>query len=423
MSGVLLDLARARHVGPRPEWRLTVPPNEWLETRGRLIATRTCWAGSTSVTTGGRFGHRYVAEGQTMTVVAGEEFPNMWPGELRRDYMKACDPAMFDHPRRRPLWGGRDEDGLEEIKGLIIPGLVRPHPELPLVGVDLTNCYLSLLRHFSTRVEYRPSSGAWAPVGEEWLDLEELRNLKTLYATIVSRSWMAKHSFRYCRGTLVQSPGTLDTYQPQAARLLSDYLHAVMQECVALFDAYALCADEVVVREELAEDVREFLRGRWGLESRVKRRWEPGQEWPWSTLKHARARIRELSPQVRNALAWRLAGESYHGAAFVALSAHVLEPAPEPPEPAPLPWHLRAGMRPWGLLELAPIPAPREHAPRKGSPRRVPPTRTAVTRGRIEGGAVGPSRAPPRPPAEVALGHLRSCRQHLEASRGRMAGA
>lgn len=334
------------------EHRETIPPGEWSHTRSRLLSSGRWWVGHHSVTSIGGRPRRY-CDGGVSTQIADRSYQGLWEGELRNPYLLACDPEL----RQGRHWGAPDEAALAEISGIELPHFFRRPPELPLVSIDLNAAYLSIFRNFSTRVEYRPRSGTWGAVGEPFQDLEELRKLKVLYSTIWSNAWRRKHAVYYFEGQQIEHPRISPTYQPQAARLLSDYFMAIAQEVISTFDAVGALCDAFIVREEQADDLLGFLQGRWGLGAKIERRWEPGEEWPWPSMKHPQGKIRELPDLVRARLAWRISGEKMSTLpAFVMVGDTWHEPEPEI-EPEPEPWQKAIDLRPFAILVARPLPS------------------------------------------------------------------
>lgn len=334
--------------------RVMIPTEEWPIERDNLLANGgKWWIGYHSLASVGGRSRRYCDGGISMEI--GEQrFEGLWEGELRNPYLLACDPELpYDH-----YWNSHDEESLAEISGWELPHFYRKAPDLPLVSIDINAAYLSIFKHFSTRVEYRPESGTWGGVGEPFQDLEELRKQKVLYSTIWSNSWRRKHPRYWHDGETVEQKRVSPTYNPQAARLLSDYFMAIAQEVISVFDAIGALCDAFIVREEQSEDVLEFLKMRWGLDAKVERRWEPGQEWLWPSLQHPQGRIRELPDMVRAHLAWKIGNEKMSTLpAFVLIPGQAVDQWSEPTEPPFVAeaWEKKAGMV-VGVIIARPLP-------------------------------------------------------------------
>ena len=359
-SGVLLQCAQERYDGlPREqvEWA------RWLEVeaphRSGFLASM-----AKVFTTAGRHPQRF-CDRDSRSVFGGVEFAGMHELEVRGTYLRRC---LGEEALHRRYWSRADEAAAEEVWAVSRfspPSYYAPPPvDAGLVEVDLVAAYVQMFEHFSTRVEYRTASGIWAPVGEPFLDTGELRRHKTVYASIASHAWRSRHSPRWVRGEWVEQRGISATYNPQAARLLVDILHAVAQEMVGLLGAVAVKTDSYVLRADRASLAIDYLRGRWGLESRVKTAWEPGQPWPTSwahNYQATRSNIREQADQVRQNLALGMTGEGtpLEACPMLTNSGLIVPPEqPYEPEPEPEPWQTELGLGAWEMVECPPLPEP-----------------------------------------------------------------
>ena len=351
---LLLDIAtEVHHYGGR-----RFPQTDWRGWCAREAPLLKGYAGSSTFTTIGRYPRRYV-DANAVTVVAGQVFQALSELELRSHYIDACNGG-----HRRARWSEHDADGLAEIAGFEVPHYCKGGLPLgPVVGLDMDHSYWQFARHFTTQVEYRRASGTWGGAGAGWADLENLLPLKAMRSAICTASWRNRTARWGYQGVYheVRNP----YYQPQAWRLLSDYLMAWAQEVVGLFDPWAISTDCVVIEPEKAEDFLEYQLDRWGVTSHEERTWEPGQDWRWPTARHRQDNLRPISDLVRQQLAWELTGHGPMDPPMVATRASeglVLtegEPAPEPP---PAPWQARRGLSRWALVRVE-LPPPRTAKP------------------------------------------------------------
>lgn len=286
---LLLDLAgeqlgKHRVVMPgRPEELL--PWKEW-----------TCYKGTFHITRLGGDCTRYV-DGREEATFGGTIFPSLAETELRTPYMRrVC---------KRSHWSLRDEDAMVEVTNAGLPDYWDPTvPTVPMACVDARAYYVQLMARFSTQVEYRAGTGSWSPTGGYWVDLAELRRHKVLYASCVTRTWRSKAVTLYKRGEATQQPSTW-LYQPQAWRLAMDITHAWAYEAQLAFPVARISVDEAWLPADQADSYRAWLAERWGLTSRVKTLWEPGDYWPTWSLRN---RVREQSQLVRDRLARNFTG-------------------------------------------------------------------------------------------------------------------
>lgn len=341
MTVSLLAIAEERAARPRvlvPNWaeflEAEVPgmTNTWVCNR-RIVQMR----GQQTLT---------YADAEARLVVAGKEFVGMTETELRAPYLRQCI-----EPARRLMWSGRDVESMEHAG----PGPMfhQGTPKGPAAYVDLRHAYWQVIEPLTTRMIYDFGSGNWSTAGQPWQDGETMATLKTLYASIGS------HAFRM-RTITAQGgkPRHNPYFFPQAWAVISDTLHAVALEAVALFGANYVCVDGAWVPAEKAEEYQLFLRERWALESRVQLTWDPSQPWAYGVVgapKHANwhaglDKIRRLDDRKRGALARcrsgnvgvgvRLTVRSWSGwAAF--LEHPELVPANEAVDPEPTAWERR----------------------------------------------------------------------------------
>lgn len=346
---LLTDLAQEVHeFGGR-----RVPVDNWAEFVSHDTPHLKGFLGFHTFTTLGRRPWRY-CDSHVVTEVAGQRFEGMSQLELRNPYLRACG-------HRRSKWSSQDEDAYYEVGGLTVPSYRRKGmPKGAVVGLDMDYSYWQFVRHFTTQVEYRPESGVWAGVGYDWQDWETLRPLKTTRSAIVSSSWSNKYATWTFQSDEHQVRNPF--YQPQAVRLLSDYLHSWAQEVWALFDPWAIIVDCAVLDADKAQDFLEFSADRWGLTFHADKSWEPGEQWPWAKGVHARSNLRPIPDKVRQRLAWQLTGQGPMDAPLIAwrdadAQLHTEEPPP-PEEPAPAPWQARRGLTAWQLVIVPTLPDP-----------------------------------------------------------------
>ena len=333
-----------------------VPVEDWPRWVAEDAPTRKGFLGYHCFTTLGGKPTRF-ADATVSCEVGGLVLPAMHELELRSPYINACNGE-----RRRAKWSSRDEERMLEIAGHAIPYYRRDGmPTRPVVGLDMDASYWSFVQHFSTQVEYRPSTGAWAGVGAEWQDVPTLLPLKPLRSSICSTAWRNKFASwgKGDEAKQVRAPH----YQPQAWRLLSDYLMAWAYETVGLFGAWAIVVDCAVIDERKAQDFREYAFDRWGATFHIDKRWQPGEPWPWK-LVHERSNLRELPDTVRQRLSWTLTGNGPHDAPLIgsrdeAGELVVTEPPP-PEEPEPAPWQARRHLTRWQVVHVRVLlPAPK----------------------------------------------------------------
>lgn len=289
---LLVDLAfeqldHARKVlDGRPEE--LIPWKEW-----------TCYKGMYHVTRLGQACTKYV-DGRQESKFGPTIFASVAETELRTPYMKrVCG---------RSRWSEGDEVAMWAVRGFELPEYYDGRvPVGPMACVDLRNFYVQIMLRFSTQVEYRAGTGCWAPVGNYWVDVAELRRHKPLYASIVSRAWRSKTITLWKKGNPEKVASTF-LYQPQAWRLLCDIIQAVAQEAHGSFGVPRMSVDEFWVPIGDVASFQEWLQERWSLASAVKGLWEPtglpGDYWP---LWH-RSRLREQSELVRDRLAQEMTG-------------------------------------------------------------------------------------------------------------------
>ena len=283
----LLEVATERMAGERepvedwPRWVRDVAPGK----RGYL--------GHSTFTTLGRSPMRF-CDARAKTTIDGQDFPTLWEGELRRAYV---DEAL-EH--RRCRWSQADEDAMVARRGHFLPSYSSGvTPKEPVVGVDMRQSYWQLAQKFSTRVEYRPGSGQWAPMGAAWPWADQVGQLKVLRTVVCSRGWTARHPAMWDRGRMVELKRSSPHYQPQAWTLLSDVLMSVSVEAVALFECMRVATDEWFVPVRLAEAFELFLAERWDMTTSRKDLWTPGD--PWS--EHAHSNLRDIGDRQRSYLA------------------------------------------------------------------------------------------------------------------------
>ena len=334
------------------------PVANWPEFRERDVPHMKGYLGFHTFTTLGRHPLRY-ADARAKCKIAGVEYAAMSELELRSPYIDACNGE-----KRAAKWGGPDEDGLAEISGLEIPHYCKGgQPVTPVVGFDMDHSYWQFVSHFSTQVEYRPTSGAWAGVGAPWRDLETLYPLKMMRSAICTASWRNKTATWAHEGEEHQTRSPY--YQPQAWRLLSDILMSWAQETVALFDPWAIVVDCVVLEPEKVEDYQDFLADRWGATAHLERSWEPGKAWQWPLAKSRQDNLRPIGDLIRQRLAWTLTDQGPTDAPLLAERVGdelVLTPQDPEPEPPPAPWQAKRGLSRWELLHIE-LPEHKEHEP------------------------------------------------------------
>lgn len=264
----------------------------------------TCYRGQAHITRLGGACTRYV-DGREESVFGGTLFPSLAETELRTPYMRrVC---------RQSRWNAVDEEAmwLADLKGGLPDYSTGQPPDEPMACMDCRTYYVQLMERFSTHVEYRAGTGAWGPTGGYWVDLAELRQHKTLYASCVTRAWRCKTITLWKKGQPEAKRSTY-LYQPQAYALLCDITHAWAYEAAVRFQAPRVAVDEVWVPVALSGAYSDWLASRWGLVSRVKSTWEPGDYWPlWS-----RDRLVGQSQLFRDRLAHGLTGGGGRRAAF-----------------------------------------------------------------------------------------------------------
>ena len=387
--------------------RVAVP--DWEHFKATEVPHRRGFLGYHAFTTLGRHPWRF-ADARVSTTVGGLVLPAMSQLELRAPYVDACNGG-----KRRARWSSRDEDAMHEVDGAAIPHYRRPGmPTGRVVGMDMDHSYWQFVQAFSTQVEYRPATGAWGAVGAEWRDLPTLLPLKTMRSAICTASWRNKTAVWTSEGEdhEVRSP----YYQPQAFRLLSDYLMSWAQEVVALFQPWAIIVDCVVLDEDKVEGFLEFQADRWGVTSHLEREWSPGEEWPWPTSRRPGHNLRQVPDLVRQRLAWLATGHGPHDAPLIATrdeagELELAEPEPEP-EPEPAPWQVAQGITRWGLLHVR-VVSPRKPS-RHVSVRRPHCAGASPGKGEVVW-TEGEERAPP--PAELLAALRRSLAGPLRAGR------
>jgi hypothetical protein len=355
----LLEIAQEHYAKPR------VLVDDWAAWRRDEMPKLDGYAGMHSFATLGRHSVRY-CDARVSTTIAGVEFPGMWEGELRRPYVSACMGGV------RSLWSRTDEDAMREIVGIEIPHYCRGgEPDEPMVGIDLNNAYFSIAQHFSTQVEYRADSGLWTPAGNPWQDIAELNRHKQLRTVICSRGWRTKTTSIWRHGEAVERRNAVH-YQPQAWRLLSDYLHAIAQEAIGLFGAWAVLTDEYLVPASRGDELRVFLAQRWGLASKVHRTWEPGEPWPWARARGTVCHVRSQDDAKRQRLAWALADNGPSEPCLVASSEDDVRRGDmsrsAPVAPARLDFHVRHRLEPDRDLVCARVGPPPQRVPAKWAP-------------------------------------------------------
>lgn len=345
---LLLDLAREVHefAGRRE------PVEEWRQFCRDRVPTMRARVGDHSVTTMGRYPRRFV-DAAMWCRIGGERFAHMWEAEPRSRYIDACNGG-----KAKARWAARDHEAMEAIRGAEIPHYRKAGtPTVPCVCIDLDAAYWSFARHFSTQVEYAPDSGSWAAVGSEWRDLPTLMRAKVLRSTICTVSWHNRFGAWYDHGERHETRSPY--YQPQAYRLLSDYLMSVAQEVVALFDPWAVNNDGYVIEAHQADDLTEFLADRWAASSKVEKSWAPGEPWPWVD-RHPRCAIRPVPDLVRQRLAWAMTGQGPQSGRMRAYRGDdgvlVFEVPAAEAEPPAAPWQARRGLSRWQLI-VAELPA------------------------------------------------------------------
>ncbi len=296
---LLVDLAgeqleRHREVLPGNPEELT-PWQEWTVYKSQHAITRLCGPGRSI---------RYV-DGREESLFGGRLFSTLTEVELRYPYMKrVC---------RRSRWSDADEIAMHEVEAAGLPfyqdGIP---PSVPLARVDATAYYLQIMTKASTQVEYRPSTGSWAPIGNYWVDTGELCLHKPLYASMPTRGWRRRTVPIWKKGVREEVRSTY-LYQPQAWRFLCDLTHAIAFEARAMGAVRGL-VDENWFPVAVVASWQGYLEDRYDIISKLKcvlhprcvctLIWEPGMPWP---LRHT-ARVRELPEAVRNRLAWGMTG-------------------------------------------------------------------------------------------------------------------
>lgn len=286
---LLLSLAEAQ-MGKR---RVVV--DDWADHRPD-IRQMTCYRGQHSIFQ--LAGPRSVrwCDGSVSAEVGGAYFPSLYIGELRTAYLRSCGAGAT-------RWDSTDVAACNEVAQDAVPGWVTAPGTEPLVQLDGVKTYLQWMIKFSSQVIYNAGTGVWAPIGEPWRDVAELRRHKELYSSICTRTWRSPTRTLWRRGVPEEQRSTY-FYQPQAWRLLSDIMHAQAQEAVAMWDVKRVMADAYWVPESRATEFELFMAERWGFEMQVKDRWEPGEPWPQMEA----CSIRVQDDAKRQALAWRLAG-------------------------------------------------------------------------------------------------------------------
>ena len=331
------------------------PVEDWEQFVNHDAMTMQGFLGYHTFTTLGRRPWRFADARSTCTVGSGLILPAMSELELRAPYIDRCNGR-----RPRPRWSHWDEEAMHETDGGAIPHYRAPGmPTGPVVGMDMDASYWRFVQHFSTAVEYRPSNGAWGAVGAEWLDIPTLMPMKMLRSAICTASWRNKTS-TWTNGHDLERTVRNPYYQPQAWRLLSDYLMSWAQEVISLFQPWAIVVDCVVLEPEKIPDFLDFQLDRWNVTSHQERTWEPGQAWPWPSAKLAGHNIRAIPDAVRQALSWHITGHGPHTPPLIATRENgelELTEAPPEPEPEPAAWQAKRGMRRWDLVHVV-ITAP-----------------------------------------------------------------
>jgi hypothetical protein len=262
MMGLLLDIAEQRRAA------VTDEVDDWAVFEDRTLPRLAGWRSDA------RFAclDRHVFADTTATIeVEGTTVPTVTDMSLRSPYMESCDP-------RRTRWTRDTEDYWGQI-GDAMPFYHRGTPVEPVVLVDMTAAYWTIMQRMSTRAEYRAGTGSWCAVGEEWQAPAEVGRHKALYSSIASHAWRVKHPVMWRQGEPVESTGAQRHYQPQAWCLLCDILHAVAQEAVESWEAVRVIADGAWVPARRYRAYQAALRARWGLESHVEGFWAPGRPW------------------------------------------------------------------------------------------------------------------------------------------------
>ena len=343
-----------------------VPVEDWPRWVAEEAPKRKGFLGYHCFTTLGGRPTRF-ADASVPCEVGGLVLPAMSELELRSPYINACNGG-----RRRARWGARDEDAMLEIERQAIPYYRREGlPARPVVGLDMDASYWSFVRHFSTQVEYRPNTGAWAGVGADWQDIPTLLPMKPLRSSICSTAWRNKFA-TWGNGDEAKQV-RVPHYQPQAWRLLSDYLMSWAYETVGLFHAHAIIVDCAVIDARYEQDFREYAYDRWGATFHVDKRWEPGQEWPWKA-RRPHSNLREVPDKVRQRLSWTITDGGPHDAPLIgtrdAAGELVITEPPPPEEPEPAPWQARRHLTRWQLVRVHVPVGPPKRRGTCGRPRR-----------------------------------------------------